>query len=132
MSPLSASNGVEQQSNGHASFSQSTMEQRETPSVQNYPSNSSSSSRNHSPQSAGRASTSEGQPSKLRQESGKRSLWGKMTDRLPDYLARGLVDSRAWKTFARCMAAMFGALMLMLVQTCESGRVIIAGLAPED
>jgi hypothetical protein len=86
----------------------------------------------HSPRSEGRASTSEGESSRTRQERGKPSLWAKMTDRLPDYLASGLVDSRAWKTFARCMAAMFGALVLLLVQTCESRCVTFTSPALED
>jgi hypothetical protein len=58
---------------------------------------------------------------KAKRDSGKRSLWRNVTGRLPTYVVTGLKDTRSWKTFARCMIALFGAVLLMLVQECESG-----------
>jgi hypothetical protein len=61
------------------------------------------------------------QGKKGKEEKNKESVGRRIMNKLPKWLSDSLVDVRTWKTFTRCMIATFGAMVLMLVQTCECG-----------
>lgn len=50
---------------------------------------------------------------------GWRAVTQKLGKMLPDYYTAAFHDPRAWKTFIRCMIAVFATLVLLLCQTCE-------------
>jgi hypothetical protein len=101
--------------------SQSAMKQNGDPSI---PHRTSKSFSPHVLESTRTVSggTGTSEPSKAKRDSGKRALWQNITGGLPTYVVSGMRNTRSWKTFARCMIALFGALLVMLVQSCESGN----------
>jgi hypothetical protein len=47
------------------------------------------------------------------------STFGKLKAKIPPWLTSALKDQRKWKNFVRCWVALFGGLVLMLVQACK-------------